>query len=106
MLELSDEGIVSLPKIVEKMAHNPATLYKIKERGFLRPGYYADLVLVKPDAPHTVSTDTIVSKCGWSPFEGHIFRWDITHTWINGRAVYQEGEFNEQQMGQRLTFDR
>ena len=106
MLELSDEGIVSLPEIVEKMAHNPAILYKVSRRGFIRPGYQADLVLVKPDAPHTVSADKIVSKCGWSPFEGHTFRWDITHTWVNGRAVYREGEFDEQQMGQRLTFER
>lgn len=106
MLELSDKGIISLPEIAEKMAHNPATLYKVKERGFLRPGYRADLVLVKPNEPHMVSADTIVSKCGWSPFEGHTFRWDITHTWVNGHAVYEVGEFNEQYMGERLTFDR
>lgn len=106
MLELSDKGIISLPEIAEKMAHNPAILYKVKERGFLRPGYRADLVLVKPNEPHMVSADTIVSKCGWSPFEGHTFRWDITHTWVNGHAVYEVGEFNEQYMGERLTFDR
>ncbi|MBE6291304.1 MAG: dihydroorotase [Bacteroidales bacterium] len=106
MLELSDKGIISLPEIAEKMAHNPATLYKVKERGFLRPGYRADLVLVKPNEPHMVSADTIVSKCGWSPFEGHTFRWNITHTWVNGHAVYEVGEFNEQYMGERLTFDR
>ena len=106
MLELSDKGIISLPQIVEKMAHNPAILYKIKKRGFLRPGYHADLVLVKPNAPHTVSTDTIVSKCGWSPFEGHTFHWDITHTWVNGHMVYKEGTFDNQRMGERLIFDR
>ena len=104
MLELCDEGVITLPEIVEKMAHNPATLYKIEGRGFIRPGYQADLVLVKPDAPHTVNAETIVSKCGWSPFEGHTFRWDITHTWVNGHTVYKNGMFDEHIMGQRLTF--
>jgi dihydroorotase len=59
---------------------------------------------VKPDAPHTVNAETIVSKCGWSPFEGHTFRWDITHTWVNGHTVYKNGMFDEHIMGQRLTF--
>jgi dihydroorotase len=104
MLELCDEGVITLPEIVEKMAHNPATLYKIEGRGFIRPGYQADLVLVKPDAPHTVNAETIVSKCGWSPLEGHTFRWDITHTWVNGHTVYKNGMFDEHIMGQRLTF--
>lgn len=104
MLELADKGIITLTEIVEKMAHNPATLYKIEGRGFIRPGYQADLVLVKPDAPHTVNAETIVSKCGWSPFEGHTFRWDITHTWVNGHTVYKNGMFDEHIMGQRLTF--
>lgn len=104
MLELCDEGVITLTEIVEKMAHNPATLYKIEGRGFIRPGYQADLVLVKPNAPHTVNAETIVSKCGWSPFEGHTFRWDITHTWVNGHTVYKNGMFDEQIMGQRLTF--
>ena len=88
------------------MAHNPAILYKVKGRGFIREGYRADLVLVKPDAPHTVDAEEIASKCAWSPFEGHTFRWDITHTWINGHAVYQEGEFDERYKGERLEFDR
>ena len=106
MLELADEGVITLPEIVEKMAHNPAILYKVKERGFIREGYRADLVLVCPDAPHTVTTEEIASKCAWSPFEGHTFRWDITHTWVNGHAVYAHGEFCEQCMGERLEFDR
>ena len=106
MLELSDEGIITIPEVVEKMAHNPALLYKVKERGFIREGYCADLVLVKPDTPHTVTHDEIESKCGWSPFEGHTFRWDITHTWVNGHAVYADGAFDESMKGQRLEFCR
>lgn len=105
MLELVDEGIITLSQVVEKMAHNPAILYKVKERGFIREGYRADLVLVKPDTPHTVSTEDIESKCAWSPFEGHTFRWDITHTWVNGHAVYADGEFDESVMGERMKFD-
>ena len=105
MLELADEGILTLAQVVEKMAHNPAILYKVKERGFIREGYHADLVLVKPDATHTVSTEDIESKCAWSPFEGHTFRWDITHTWVNGHAVYADGEFDESVMGERMEFD-
>ena len=106
MLELADQGVITLAGVVEKMAHNPAILYQVKERGFIREGYRADLVLVKPDAQHAVNTEDIVSKCAWSPFEGHAFRWDITHTWVNGHAVYQEGEFDEQYMGERLEFVR
>ena len=104
MLELADQGIITLPEVVEKMAHNPAILYKVKERGFIREGYRADLVLLSPDAPHTVTTEEIESKCAWSPFEGHTFRWDITHTWINGHAVYACGEFDESVMGERMEF--
>ena len=104
MLELADEGIITIPQVVEKMAHNPAILYKVKERGFIREGYHADLVLVNPHAPHTVTTEEIQSKCAWSPFEGHTFHWDITHTWVNGRAVYANGEFDEHVMGERMEF--
>ena len=104
MLELVDEGVITIVEVVEKMAHNPAILYKVKERGFIREGYRADLVLVKPDAPHTVTTKEIQSKCAWSPFEGHTFRWDITHTWVNGHAVYANGEFDERVMGERMEF--
>ena len=104
MLELTDEGIITLPQVVEKMAHNPATLYGVKERGFIREGYRADLVLVTPNAPHTITSKDIESKCAWSPFEGHTFRWDITHTWINGHAVYANGKFDESVMGERMEF--
>lgn len=104
MLELVDEGIITLPQVVEKMAHNPALLYKVKERGFIREGYRADLVLLNPNAPHSVTHEEIQSKCAWSPFEGHTFRWDITHTWINGHAVYTDGKFDESVMGERMEF--
>lgn len=104
MLELADEGVITLAEVVEKMAHNPAILYKVKERGFIREGYRADLVLVKPDAPHTVSTEEIQSKCAWSPFEGHTFKWDITHTWVNGHAVYANSKFDESVKGERMEF--
>ena len=105
MLELCDEGVVTIAEVVEKMAHNPALLYKVKERGFIREGYRADLVLLSPDAPHTVTTEEIESKCAWSPFEGHTFRWDITRTWVNGHAVYANGQFDEQVMGERMEFN-
>lgn len=105
MLELTDEGIFTLTEVVEKMAHNPATLYNVKERGFIREGYHADLVLISPNAAHTVDTEDIQSKCAWSPFEGHTFHWDITHTWINGHAVYADGTFNESVMGERMEFN-
>lgn len=105
MLELTDEGIFTLTEVVEKMAHNPATLYNVKERGFIREGYHADLVLISPSAAHTVDTEDIQSKCAWSPFEGHTFHWDITHTWINGHAVYADGTFDESVMGERMEFN-
>lgn len=104
MLELSDQGIITLHEVVEKMAHNPAILYKVKERGFIREGYHADLVLLSPNAPHTVTTEEIESKCAWSPFEGHTFRWDITHTWVNGHAVYANGKFDDSVKGERMEF--
>ena len=106
MLELTNEGVITFTEVVEKMAHNPALLYKVKERGFIREGYHADLVLVNPHAPHTVDTTEIESKCGWSPFEGHTFEWDITHTWVNGRAVYALGSYDDSVMGERLEFER
>lgn len=105
MLELTEEGIFTLTEVVEKMAHNPATLYNVKERGFIREGYHADLVLISPNAAHTVDTEDIQSKCAWSPFEGHTFHWDITHTWINGHAVYADGTFDESVMGERMEFN-
>jgi dihydroorotase len=97
-------GKIPVEKIVEKMCHNPAVLHRIHNRGFIRKGYYADLTLVDPDDPWTVEKDNILYKCGWSPFEGVTFRSRVTHTWVNGRLVYNRGRFDESGMGMRLKF--
>lgn len=97
---------ISMEKIVEKMCHNPAVLFRIEKRGFIRPGYYADLVLVDPSTPWTVTKDNILYKCGWSPFEGTTFFSKVTHTFVNGNLIYKNGTFNDTIKGKRLTFDR
>ena len=106
MLELWHRKSISLEKIVEKMCHNPAILFNIRERGFMREGYKADLCLVKPDDQWTVSKDNILYKCGWSPFEGTTFRSKVVKTIINGTVVYDDGLFNEDFRGQKLVFER
>lgn len=106
MLEMVDEGVLDLPLLVEKMCHAPARLFNIKNRGYLRSGYKADLVLVRPDSPWTVCSDNIHSKCGWSPMEGHTYCWKVERTFVNGQTVYVDGVVNEQIRGQRLEFDR
>ncbi|MCX6334715.1 MAG: dihydroorotase [Bacteroidia bacterium] len=106
MLELWHKKIFSLEKIVEKMCHNPAVLFNIKGRGFLREGYKADLCLVNPDDPWTVTKDNILYKCCWSPFEGTTFRSKVVQTIVNGTPIYNKGIFNEDYRGQRLLFDR
>ncbi len=106
MLELWHRKLISLEKIVEKMCYNPAILFNIKERGFIREGYKADLCLVDPDDKWTVSKDNILYKCGWSPFEGTTFRSKVVKTIVNGTVVYDNGVFNEDYRGQRLGFDR
>ncbi|NND87839.1 MAG: dihydroorotase, partial [Flavobacteriaceae bacterium] len=93
LFEMHHRGRISIEKIVEKTAHNPAILFQIKERGYIREGYKADLVLVDPMSPWTVSKENIAYKCGWSPFEGTTFKSRITHTLINGRLVYDNGKF-------------
>ncbi len=90
--------------IVEKMCHAPAILYRIENRGFIRKGYAADLVLVDPDDPWVVDKENILYKCGWSPFEGVTFRSRVTHTWVNGVLVFNRGRFDESVKGMRLTF--
>ena len=105
MLKYVKEGKLSIEKMVEKMSHAVATCFQIKERGFIREGYYADLVLVK-EAPFTVSKENILYKCGWSPLEGSSFPYQIQSTFVNGQLVYHEGKWNESQMGQRLQFTR
>lgn len=102
MLEFYKQGLISLEKIVEKMCHNPATLYSIEKRGFIREGYFADLTIVDLNASWTVDKNNILSKCGWSPLEGTTFQTNITHTFVNGNLVYENGKFDETRRGQAL----
>jgi dihydroorotase len=106
MLDFFHAGKISLETIVRKMAHNPAILFQISNRGFVREGYYADLVLVDLAARWTVERENILAKCGWSPFQGRTFQSKVTHTFVSGHLAYAEGEFDERMKGQRLTFDR
>jgi len=93
-------------KMVEKMCHNPAKLFEIHKRGFIREGYYADLVLIDTNQSQTVNKENILYKCGWSPFEGTTFGSSITHTFVNGKLIFNKGMFNDKIKGQRLKFDR
>jgi dihydroorotase len=106
MLSLVNQGKISLEKVVEKMCHNPAICFKVENRGFIREGYFADLVLVDLNNAWEVNKENILYKCGWSPFEGETFNAQITHTFVNGHIVYEFGNFDETQRGMRLTFDR
>ena len=105
MLGFSQLGKISVEKIVEKMCHNPAILYRIDKRGYIRKGYYADLTLVDQDDPWTVEKENILYKCGWSPFEGVTFKSRVTHTWVNGHMVFALGKFDETNKGMRLRFN-
>lgn len=105
MLELYRQGKISLEKIVEKMAHNPAICFNIQDRGFIREGYFADLVLVDTKQKVEVRKENILSKCAWSPFEGTVFHSAITHTIVSGHLAFEQGVFNESQMGQRMLFN-
>ena len=106
MLKLVDEGVLTLETLVEKMCHAPARIFNINKRGFIEKGNYADFVLLNPDAPHTVTADCIISKCGWSPFEGETFNWAVEQTWVNGECAYKNGTLNEEVHGKALTFNR
>ncbi|AOW21030.1 dihydroorotase [Urechidicola croceus] len=106
MMKKHKEGKISIEKIVEKMCHNPAKLFKIEKRGFIKVGYYADLVMIDPSSPWTVNKDNILYKCGWSPFEGTTFHSKITRTFVNGNLIYNHGKFNDKIKGQRLQFNR
>jgi dihydroorotase len=103
MLEFYKQGLISLEKIVEKMCHNPAILYRIKNRGFIREGYFADLTLVDLNSQWTVAKDNLLYKCGWSPLEGTTFQTAIKQTFVNGNLVYDNGSFNETIKGMELT---
>lgn len=102
MLEFYKQGLISLEKIAEKMCHNPAILYSIEKRGFIREGYFADLTIVDLNINWTVDKENILSKCGWSPLEGTSFKTKVTHTFVNGNLVYDNGEFNEKTKGKAL----
>lgn len=106
MLELFHEGKISLEKIVEKMSHNVAKIYRIKERGYIREGYFADLVLVDLNNEWKVSTENILYKCNWSPFEGQLFKSKIVKTFVNGNLTYDNGKFKERNNGTRLKFSK
>ncbi|MXO06527.1 dihydroorotase [Flavobacterium sp. HBTb2-11-1] len=106
MFEAHHQGKISVEKIVEKMCHNPAKLFKIEKRGFIREGYHADLVIVNPSLPWSVKPENILYKCGWSPFEGYTFKSRITHTFVNGELVYNNFKVKDTRPGKRLLFDR
>ena len=106
MFEAYHQGKISVEKIVEKMCHNPAKIFKIEKRGFIKVGYYADLVIVNPSLPWSVKPDNILYKCGWSPFENFTFKSRITHTFVNGEMVYNNFKVKDVRAGKRLLFNR
>ncbi|PTM05727.1 MAG: dihydroorotase, partial [Bacteroidetes bacterium] len=106
MLEAHHQGKISIEKIVEKMCHNPAILFQVEKRGYIKEGYFADLVIVDLNNPWTVKKDNILYKCGWSPFEGTSFKSRISHTFVNGSLVYNNFKFYDAHAGKRLTFAR
>lgn len=106
LLEKTKDQTLSIEKLVEKACHNPAKIFQIEKRGFIKKGYFADLVLVDLDSAQEVSKENILYKCGWSPFEGTSFSSTITHTFVNGTLMYNQGEFNEEVKGKRITFNR
>jgi dihydroorotase len=104
MLELVDEGVLSIERMVELMCHNPARLFSVRERGFLRPDYKADITIVRPHTPWTVDEELIQSKCKWSPMTGHTFQWQICHTVCNGHFIYSNGRFDDLSRGEEILF--
>ena len=105
MLELADRHVLSIEQVAEKMCHAPARLYGIRGRGFIRPGYMADLVIVRPGEGWTVDAGCIRSKCRWSPLEGHTFRWQVEQTFVNGQRVFDRGCIDDRCRGQELYFE-
>lgn len=104
MLELVDEGILTIQRLVELMCHNPARLFGVQQRGFLRKGYRADITIVRPKHPWAVTKDCILSKCGWSPLEGHTFNWQVERTLCNGHTVYRDGQVDSNYIGEEIAF--
>ena len=106
LFEAHHQGKISVEKIVEKMCHNPAKIFKIEKRGFIKEGYYADIAIVNAYLPWNVKKENILYKCGWSPFEGYNFKSRVTHTFVNGKLVYHNGKVKDVKVGQRLLFER
>lgn len=104
MLELVDEGVLPIERLVQLMCHQPASLFEIRDRGYLRKGYKADIVIVSPNNPWTLTPGCIQSKCGWSPLEGHTFNWKVMHTFCNGHHLFNQGVFDETYRGEALAF--
>ena len=104
MLGLVSEGVLTIERMVELMAHNPAIIFDVRNRGFLRPGYQADITVVRPNSPWTLTASDIRSKCGWSPFEGHEFNWRVEKTLCNGHIVFDEGRVDSSYIGQPVLF--
>lgn len=106
MIEMYHRGKISLEKIAEKMCHNPSILFEVEKRGYIKPGYFADLVVIDINNPWSVNKDNILYKCGWSPFEGTTFKSRITHTFVNGVLAYNNFKVLDVKAGKRLTFNR
>jgi dihydroorotase len=106
MLEFYHQGKITIEKVVEKMCHTPADIFKVSKRGYLKPGYFADIAIVDLQASEIVTKQNILYKCGWSPFEGQCFHSKVEQTYVNGTLIYDKGSFNEQTKGQQLSFDR
>jgi dihydroorotase len=104
MLALYQQGKISLEKVIEKMCHAPAECFRVHERGYLREGYWADMVLFDTNTEWTVASDNILYKCGWSPLEGQLFKSKVHKTFVNGNVVYDNGVLTEHTKGQRLLF--
>ncbi|MBW3468987.1 dihydroorotase [Arthrospiribacter ruber] len=106
VLDLYHQGKIRLEQVADKMCHNPAILFEVEKRGYIRPGYHADLAIVDLNSPWKVSKENILAKCGWSPFEGHEFKSKVTHTIVSGHLVYEKGTFHEEKKGERIKFSR
>ena len=107
MLELVDQGVLTIERLVQLMCHHPADLFQVENRGYLREGYKADLVLVRPHVPWTLTPNRIQSRCNWSPLEGHTFHWRVERTFCNGFPIYNRGHVtDEKYRGQAVCFNR
>jgi dihydroorotase len=106
LLEMSQEGVLSLTQIAEKTTHHVADCFQIEDRGYIREGYWADLAIVDLEGKHQVTKGSLQYQCAWSPLEGHLFPASITHTFVSGHLAYANGEFDFSKKGERLLFNR